>query len=528
MKRSSGILLPIFSLPSPYGIGTFGKAAYEFADFLKASGQKYWQMLPLGQTSYGDSPYQCFSTFAGNPYFIDLDMLIKEGLLTKKEVEAESWGTNPRYVDYGQIYSSRFKILEKAKARGYNKALGELSHFKKNNPWVENYGLFMAIKKHFGQLSWQEWPEEDIRLHEKKAVAKYKKELAEDIEFYIYVQYLFFKQWNSLKRYINDLGIEIIGDLPIYVALDSCDVWAEPEFFTLDEENYPVVVSGVPPDYFSETGQLWGNPCYNWKALKADGYRWWIRRIEGATKLYDVIRIDHFRGFDTYWAVPAKDKTAKNGKWKKGPGMDLVGLLSKTFPETQFIAEDLGEPSPTVVKLLNKSGWPGMKVLEFAFDSGEPNNYQPHTYDKNCVCYTGTHDNASIMEWYQEADKKDKDYATKYLGISKAEGFNWGMLRGGMSSVADLFVAQMQDFLGLGKYNRINVPGTDHGNWQWRLLAKELTAELAEKILDMEVLYGRAEKPKVKKKNSDERKPKAVKTPVKKVAVKKAAPKKKD
>lgn len=496
MKRSSGILLPISSLPSPYGIGTLGKAAYDFADFLKAAGQKYWQVLPLGPTSYGDSPYQSFSIFAGNPYFIDLEMLIKEGLLTKKEVEGENWGTNPRYVDYGQIYTSRFKILEKAKNRGYKNSLGDISFFKKNNPWVENYALFMALKKHFGQLSWQEWPDEDIRMHKPEAVEKYTEKLAKDIEFYIYIQFLFFKQWTKLKKYINELGIEIIGDLPIYVALDSADVWAEPEFFCLDEKNYPVEVAGVPPDYFAEDGQLWGNPCYDWKALKKDKYRWWIRRIEGAEKLFDVLRIDHFRGFDEYWAIPADEETAKNGKWKKGPGMDLVGLLNKKFPKTQFIAEDLGEPSPTVVELLKDSNWPGMKVLEFAFDSGEPNNYQPHTYDKNCVCYTGTHDNATIMEWFKDADKKDRDYASKYLGISKSEGFNWGMIRGGMGSVADLFVAQMQDYLGLGKYNRMNVPGTKVGNWQWRLIPDELTDDLAEKIYSMTLMYDRTKRPK--------------------------------
>jgi 4-alpha-glucanotransferase len=491
MKRSSGILLPVSSLPSPYGIGTFGKAAYEFADFLKASGQKYWQVLPLGPTSYGDSPYQSFSTFAGNPYFIDLEELVKEGLITKKDIEKENWGTNPRYVDYGQIYISRFRVLEKAKANGFAKAKKEVAKFQEENPWVENYALFMALKKHFGQKSWQQWPEEDIRMHEEAAVNKYKKELKEDIDFFIFIQYLFFKQWTKLRKYINDLGIEVIGDLPIYVALDSCDVWAEPEFFSLDEENYPVEVAGVPPDYFSADGQLWGNPCYNWKALKKDKYAWWIRRIEGAAKLYDVLRIDHFRGFDEYWSVPAGDKTAKNGKWKKGPGMDLVGLLNKKFKNIEFIAEDLGEPSPTVVQLLEDSGWPGMKVLEFAFDSGEANNYQPHTYNKNCICYTGTHDNATVMEWYKSAKKKDRDYAKKYLGISRSEGFNWGLIRGGMSSVAVLFVAQMQDFLGLGKYNRINVPGTKSGNWQWRLLPDELTKELSEKIKDMSILYER-------------------------------------
>ena len=491
MKRSSGILFPISSLPSPYGIGTFGKAAYEFADFLKAAGQKYWQVLPLGPTSYGDSPYQSFSTNAGNPYFIDLDMLIEDGLLTKEDVKKEKWGTNPRYVDYGQIYISRFKVLEKAKERGYKSLITEIGAFVDDNPWVENYALFMALKKHFNMISWQEWPEEDIRLHDKDAVLKYKMELSDDMEFYIFIQYLFFKQWDKLKKYINDLGIEIIGDLPIYVALDSCDVWAEPEFFSLDDKNYPVEVAGVPPDYFSADGQLWGNPCYNWDAMKKDGYRWWLRRIEGAVKLYDVLRIDHFRGFDEYWAVPAGESTARNGQWKPGPGMDLVGLLSSTFPKTEFIAEDLGQPSPTVVKLLNDSKWPGMKVLEFAFDSGEANNYQPHTYDKNCICYTGTHDNATVMEWYQTAKKADKKYAKEYLGISRFEKFNWGMIRGGMSSVAVLFVAQMQDYLGLGKFNRINIPGTKSGNWQWRLLKNELSDELAEKILQLVHMYER-------------------------------------
>jgi 4-alpha-glucanotransferase len=491
MKRSSGILFPISSLPSPYGIGTFGKAAYEFADFLKAAGQKYWQVLPLGPTSYGDSPYQSFSTNAGNPYFIDLDMLIEDGLLTKEDVKKEKWGTNPRYVDYGQIYISRFKVLEKAKERGYKSLINEIGAFVDDNPWVENYALFMALKKHFNMISWQEWPEEDIRLHDKDAVLKYKMELSDDMEFYIFIQYLFFKQWDKIKKYINDLGIEIIGDLPIYVALDSCDVWAEPQFFSLDDKNYPVEVAGVPPDYFSADGQLWGNPCYNWDAMKKDGYRWWLRRIEGAVKLYDVLRIDHFRGFDEYWAVPAGESTARNGQWKPGPGMDLVGLLSSTFPKTEFIAEDLGQPSPTVVKLLKDSKWPGMKVLEFAFDSGEANNYQPHTYDKNCICYTGTHDNATVMEWYQTAKKADRKYAKEYLGISRFEKFNWGMIRGGMSSVAVLFVAQMQDYLGLGKFNRINVPGTKSGNWQWRLLKNELSDELAEKILQLVHMYER-------------------------------------
>ena len=492
MERSSGILLPISSLPSKYGIGTFGKAAYEYADFLKAAGQKYWQLLPLGPTGYADSPYASFSTFAGNPYFIDLEMLIADGLLKKAEVEAENWGTNPRYVDYGQVYDSRFKILAKAKARGWDRDKDSVMRFKAEHQWVDNYALFMALKHEFDQVCWLEWPDEDIRMHKAEAVAKYTAKLKDEIELYTYIQYLFYKQWKALKTYINDSGIDIIGDIPIYVAMDSCEVWAETRFFMLDEENYPVEVSGVPPDYFSEDGQLWGNPIYNWKAMKADGYKWWINRIAGATEMYDVIRIDHFRGFDEYWSIKYGEKTAKNGKWKPGPGMDLVGLLIKEFPDTEFIAEDLGQPSPTVVKLLKDSNWPGMKVLGFAFDSQEPNNYQPHTYGPNCVCYTGTHDNATILEWAEEADAEDVEYAKTYLGIGKEEPFNWGMIRGGMASVANLFVAQMQDYLDLGRYNRINVPSTTGSNWQWRMLPTELSDELAQKICKMSVMYGRA------------------------------------
>lgn len=492
MKRSSGILLHISSLPSNYGIGTFGKCAYEYADFLKASGQKYWQLLPLGPTSYGDSPYQSFSTFAGNPYFIDLDMLIEDGLLTQKEVSSCKWGDNPRYVDYGTIYKSRFKVLKKAKERGFERDKKEVLDFvKENDNWIHNYALYMAVKASFDMKAWIEWPDKDIRLHKPAAVKKYEKDLKDEIDFYIYIQYLFFKQWNALKTYINKLGIKVVGDIPIYVAMDSADVWAEPQFFKLDEENYPIEVSGVPPDYFSADGQLWGNPIYDWDAMKKDGYKWWIRRIGGNAKLYDVIRIDHFRGFDAYWCVPFGEKTAKNGQWRKGPGMDLVGLLRDTYKDTVFIAEDLGEQGPTLTKLLRASRMPGMKVLEFAFDSKEPSNYQPHTYKHNCVCYTGTHDNSPIMLWKQEAKKADIKYASTYLGCSAKEGFNWGVIRGGMGSVADLFVAQMQDYLGLGEGHRMNMPGTASGNWQWRMLPGEYTDELAVKINDITKMYSR-------------------------------------
>lgn len=494
MNRSSGILLPISSLPSPYGIGTFGAAAYAFADFLHEAGQKYWQLLPLGPTSYGDSPYQSFSTFAGNPYFVDLDLLIEDGLLLAEEVEACDWGEDPRHVDYGKIYESRFAVLEKAKARGYARDFEDVQAFcEENKGWLDSYALYMACKKHFGMKAWSEWEDKDIRMHRPEAVEKYRRDLQEDMELFIYIQYLFFKQWNALRAYINDLGIEIIGDLPIYVSMDSADVWAESEYFALNEERIPREVAGVPPDYFSEDGQLWGNPLYDWDAMAKDGYGWWIRRIEGASKLYDVIRIDHFRGFDTYWAVPYGEKTAKIGEWKHGPGMDLVGLLKKTFPKLEFIAEDLGEQSPSVRKLLADSGFPGMKILEFAFDSDEPSDYLPHTYPRHCICYTGTHDNSPVMLWKEEAKPKDAAYAAEYLGIGD-EPYYWGFIRGGMRSVALLFVAQMQDYLGLGKGHRMNVPGTASGNWTWRMLPEEISTEVAEKLYRMTKIYGRLQK----------------------------------
>lgn len=491
MNRSSGILLPISSLPSKYGIGTFGKAAYEFADFLQEAGQKYWQLLPLGPTSYGDSPYQSFSTFAGNPYFVDLELLIEDGLLAQEEVEACDWGTDPRNVDYGKIYESRFDILAKAKKRGWKRDYEDVMAFcDENRDWIDNYALYMACKRHFGMRAWSEWEDEDIRLHRPKAVAAYKEKLRDDVELFIYIQFLFFGQWKALKTYINDLGVEIIGDLPIYVSMDSADVWAEPQFFALDEDNIPHEVAGVPPDYFSEDGQLWGNPLYDWDAMAEDGYSWWVRRIAGASKLYDVIRIDHFRGFDSYWAVPYGAKTAKVGKWRKGPGMKLVGLLKKTFPNLEFIAEDLGERSPSVMQLLQDSGFPGMKILEFAFDSEEPSDYQPHKYPRHCICYTGTHDNSPVMLWKQEVKKKDAAYAAEYLGIGNEE-YHWGFIRGGLRSVAMLFVAQMQDYLGYGEGHRMNVPGTSEGNWRWRMLEGEAGSRIAKRLYKMTKMYGR-------------------------------------
>ena len=493
MKRSCGILMPVSSLPSPHGIGALGRAARDFVDFLSGAGQSWWQMLPVGPTSFGDSPYQSFSAYAGNPYFVDLDLLCSEGLLTPDEVAAVHWGGDPARVDYEAIYRGRLPLLRKAAERGWQRDSGAVAAFvEKNRTWLPDYALFMALKHRFGMKAWTEWPDEDIRLRRPGAVERYRNELAEDVRLFTYIQYQFFRQWEALRAYAHGRGVGIIGDLPIYVAMDSADVWADPGSFQLDERNIPREVAGVPPDYFSAGGQLWGNPLYDWDAMKRDGYQWWIRRIEGAARLYDILRIDHFRGLESYWAVPCGETTAKNGRWVKGPGMDLLRVLTGRFPNIQFIAEDLGFLTPEVRQLLEDSGFPGMKVLEFAFDSREPSNYLPHTYTPHCVCYAGTHDNAPLMVWKDEAGPADIAMARRYLGLNESEGFHWGVLRGGLSSVAELFVAQMQDYLGLGAGSRMNTPGTLGGNWQWRLLPGQITAELTEKIREAARLYGRA------------------------------------
>ena len=493
MKRSSGILMPISSLPSPHGIGTLGAEARKFVDFLADAGQSWWQILPVGPTSYGDSPYQSFSAYAGNPYLIDLDLLCEDGLLTPAEVNAVSWGTDPTRVDYSAIYNGRFPLLHLAMERGWERDADKVKAFsEENDAWLPDYALFMALKRHFGMNAWTEWPDEDIRLRRPEAVARYREELADDIRLFTYIQYLFFRQWEALRSYAHEKGIGIIGDLPIYVAMDSADVWADPRAFQLDERNVPAEVAGVPPDYFTADGQLWGNPLYDWDAMKADGYTWWIRRIAGASRLYDILRIDHFRGLESYWAVPYGETTAKVGRWVKGPGMDLMNVLTEKFPNIQFIAEDLGYLTPEVRQLLEDSGLPGMKVLQFAFDSREAANYLPHTYPRHCVCYAGTHDNSTLMGWKDEAAPADIAMAREYLGLHDEEGFNWGVLRGGQSSVADLFIAQMQDYLGLGSEARMNTPGILGGNWQWRMLPGQITDELTARIARMTSLYGRS------------------------------------
>lgn len=492
MERSCGILMPIFSLPSSYGIGSLGKEAYSFVDFLKKSGRRYWQLLPLGPTSYGDSPYQSFSSAAGNPYFIDLDMLCEDGLLSHAEIEAVDWGRNEGRVDYEKLYLNRFRILERAKQRGYGRDKAHIAAFvEANRAWLLDYALFMALKRHFGMLAWPNWPDDAARRHDEAALAAYKIRLKPDIELFIYMQYLFFKQWQKLKSYTNSLGISIIGDVPIYVAMDSAEVWAERELFALNGQLVPEEVAGVPPDYFNADGQLWGNPLYNWQRLEETGFDWWIRRMSAAARLYDVIRIDHFRGLESYYAVPCGEKTARHGRWIKGPGMKLITAIKNGVKGAEFIAEDLGYATDEVRALLAQSGFPGMRVLQFAFDGLGPNEHQPHAYSQNSICYTGTHDNSPIALWREETSQAVLDYARKYMAVSDTADMGEAMIRLGMASVAKLFIAQMQDHLGLSYGSRINVPGTACGNWQWRMgKAADLDA-LAARLYEQAELYAR-------------------------------------
>lgn len=489
--RSSGVLMHISSLPSPYGIGTMGKEARKFADFLEKAGQKYWQILPICPTSYGDSPYQSFSSFAGNPYFIDLEYLCKEKLLTKEECESFPWGKNPRYVDYGIMYESRYKLLKLAYARFVKKQTKDFIEFcEKEAEWLSDYALFMALKDANGGVAWFEW-DKDLKTRKPEALEKARITYAEDIRFYQMLQYLFFKQWWELKAYVNEKGIEIIGDVPIYVAGDSADVWANPGQFFLDEDLNPIDVAGCPPDAFSEDGQLWGNPLFRWDVMKKDGYSWWTRRIAAMSKLYDIVRIDHFRGFDSYYAIPAKDDTAKNGEWREGPGMDLFRTLEKKLGKLNIIVEDLGYLTPSVIKLVEDSGFPGMKVIQFAFDSREGSNYLPHTYTEHCVVYTGTHDNDTLLGWMKTAPKQSVKFAKEYLNLTKEEGYNWGMMRGAWSSVGELAVVPMQDLIGIDSKGRMNTPSTLGGNWQWRATADQIDNKLAKRMYAYMEMYGR-------------------------------------
>lgn len=490
MKRASGIIMPIFSLPGDFGIGTIGEEAFRFIDFLNKAKQKYWQVLPVVPTSCGNSPYSGVSVFAGNPNFIDLEALCNNGILKPEDIKNADWGEGD--VDYNKLLKNKPCILRKAYENVYKQLKEEVDSFAEENAsWIYDYALYSALKEKFNYSAWYDW-DDDIKFRKKDKMDKYKNELGDEIEYHIFVQYLFFSQWNRLKKYAHENDVKIIGDMPIYVAMDSADVWASPKNFQLDGELNPTEVAGVPPDYFSEEGQLWGNPLYDWDAMRADGYGWWIRRIGQAVKMFDVIRIDHFRGLESYWSVPAGEKTAVNGHWRKGPGMDFLERIKGWFNGIEIIAEDLGILTDEIRQLLKDSGFPGMKVLEFAFDNSRTSDYLPYKYDKNCVCYAGTHDNATLKEWKETGDKAEIAFAKEYFGITGRSSFNFGIIKGGMASTADLFITQMQDYLELGKEARTNVPGVADGNWKWRMKKGAATDKLAEKIAHITEMYGRA------------------------------------
>ena len=488
--RKSGVLMHITSLPSPYGVGTMGKEAYAFVDFLKKAGQSCWQILPLNPTGYGDSPYQSCSTYAGNHYLIDLDMLVNEGLLKEEEFRGITWGVREDRADFGLLYQSRLNVLRLAYGR-FEENEDFRNFNRENGSWLPDFSLFMALKGSHGGAPWFQW-EEGLKRRDPDTLYKARKELADEIRFFCFVQYLFHKQWDALRQYAHDAGISIIGDVPIYVPYDSADVWASPELFWLDENLDPVSVAGCPPDCFNEDGQLWGNPLYLWDVHRKENYAWWIRRLAAAGSRYDIVRIDHFRGFESYWAVPFGDPTAREGKWIQGPGMDFMNAIRKGLPQVEMIAEDLGFLTQEVIDLRDQSGYPGMKVLGFAFDSREPSEYLPHTYPVNTVCYTGTHDNMTTRQWFETADEASVKYAVEYMALTEEEGYVWGSIRTAMASVSELCVVPLQDYLDLGGEARMNFPGTQSSdNWTWRATKGYISDALAEKICKMTRLYGR-------------------------------------
>lgn len=509
--RSAGILMPVSSLPSPYGIGTFGRAAMDFVDFVAECKHSYWQVLPLGQTSYGDSPYQSFSAFAGNPYFIDLDILADEGLLKTEYIESFDWGNDPYSIDYEKIFNSRYKVLKSAykqfctlcaesvNGRGHNagpdsSTAGEeedFDTFKKNSgEWLEEYAMYMACKEYFGYKAWSEW-DDDIRFRKKDALKAYREKLADEIDFWMFCQYEFFKQWNKLKSYANSKEIEIIGDIPIYVAQDSADVWAHPEAFLLNDDLMSDKVAGVPPDAFTDLGQKWGNPLYDWKALEADDFGWWRRRMSAQAKMYDVIRIDHFLGIIRYYTIPAHNPDARQGEYKEGPGRKLIRAINESIGSRKIIAEDLGVEMPEVTVLLQENGYPGMKVLEFAFDGSRKNPHLPHNYIKDLVIYGGTHDNETLYGYYTEHSPEELKYAYAYLNTASPRKMVEESFRMAYASVADTVIFQVQDILCLGNSARINTPSTIGCNWKWRMKKGELDFGHAARMKHLASVYGR-------------------------------------
>lgn len=495
LERGSGILMHISSLPGEMGIGDLGKSAYEFINFLKSSNQKFWQILPLGPTGYGNSPYQSFSSFAGNPYFIDLESLKEKGFLKEEDLEELKNKNNSKSVDYGFIYLEKMRVLRKAYDNYcfLNKRF-DMKNFKKENEfWLEDYSLYMVLKKKFDYKSWEEWPTE-FKNRESKILNEEKEKQKKEIEFYIFLQYVFYFQWGELKKYSKLNGVKIIGDLPIFVALDSSDIWANSEMFLLDENKKPLKVSGCPPDFFSEKGQLWGNPLYDWDKMKKDKFTWWISRVKHCFKLYDVVRIDHFRGFEAYWEIPINSEDATGGAWKKGPGIDLFREIENSLGKKDIIAEDLGFISSEVKELLLETGFPGMKVLLFAFDSKTDSDYLPHKYNKNSIAYIGTHDNDTVVGWYEDASIDDKNYCNKYfeeLNLIRSQEINWKFIEAAWSSNSVVSIVQMQDLIGLDNLARMNKPATDNGNWSWRLENKFITKELSQRLKEITTIFNR-------------------------------------
>ena len=499
MERTAGILMPISSLPGKYGIGCFNLKAYEFVDFLRDAGQTYWQILPIHPTSYGDSPYQSFSTFAGNPYFIDLEALIAEGVLSNDECDSVCFGDEEDDIDYAALYDGRKILLTMAYERSRISENPEYQKFIADNGWwLDDYALFMALKDFFNGQCWYEWPE-DIRLRYDYALDHYRRELYFDIEYQKYLQFKFFQQYGWLKNYANSQGVKIIGDIPIYVAMDSADTWANPRLFQLDDRNMPTAVAGCPPDGFSATGQLWGNPLYRWDYHRETGFDWWLTRLWYVYQLYDVTRIDHFRGFDEYYSIPYGHKTAEFGHWEKGPGIELFRRAEEVLGWHEVIAEDLGFVTDSVRQLVRDSGFPGMKVLQFAFDSrdtGSARDYLPHNYTENAVVYTGTHDNDTTIGWFEAISDDDWNLAREYLCdfYTPDEEMDQPFVALAMQSIARMCIIPMQDYLGLGTEARMNIPSTIGCNWRWRMTEDQFTEDLCRDILAQTRRYGRTEK----------------------------------
>ena len=491
-KRSSGVLMHITSLPGEFGIGTFGKSAYDFVDFLEETKQTYWQILPLTTTSYGDSPYQSFSAVAGNLNLIDFSLLKEEGLLEESDYSNVNFGENPEKIDYALLFEVRRPILEKAVANTakYSNVLAEIEKFEKDNSsWLADYAEYMAIKESFGYQSFIHW-DEDIKKGEKAAREKYRTELQDSIRYYTVTQYFFFKQWLALKEYANDKGVKIIGDMPIFVSADSVEMWTMPELFKVDENNEPLYVAGCPADDFSPTGQLWGNPIYDWEKHKEQGFSWWIYRVQESFKIYDVLRIDHFKGFSDFWQIDKDAENAVNGTWEAGPGIELFQKIKEQLGDLPIVAENLGFIDAKAEKLLDDSGYPGMKILQFAFP-GEDNLDRPHHYTQNSVAYTGTHDNDVVNGWYEKLSESERKLVSEYLNRRDDETITEAMIRGIYSSVSDYAIVTMQDLLDKDETSRMNVPSTVGGNWEWRMLAEDLTEERKEFLRNITVRYSR-------------------------------------